>query len=197
MSSWPAVDDSFTTNKGSLDPVPSAEWNARGDAAMKMENVLVPSLNNQTGTTYTLQFADYARIVGMNNASPNTISIPLNASVAFPIGTIILIRQVGVGQTSIAADTVVQSDTFSRTVRRRRRRRARTRNPSSAPWRRRNRARRRRARRVKGVPGCGWRWACSSRAGPRPPGTSTSSPKPRRRRPPSSATTPSSSTIGA
>jgi len=39
----------------------------------------------------------------MNNAAANTITIPTNASVAFPIGTTILITQLGAGATTIAA----------------------------------------------------------------------------------------------
>jgi len=50
----------------------------------------------------------------MNNAAANTITIPTNATVAFPIGTIILITQLGAGATTIAAaagvTTVVPAD---------------------------------------------------------------------------------------
>ena len=35
----------------------------------------------------------------MNNGSGNTLVIPLNSSVAFPIGTQILVKQKGAGQT--------------------------------------------------------------------------------------------------
>ena len=43
----------------------------------------------------------------MDNASANTLTIPTNASVAFPIGTQILIVQKGAGQTTISGDTGV------------------------------------------------------------------------------------------
>lgn len=38
----------------------------------------------------------------MNNAAANTLTIPANALVAYPIGTQILVTQMGAGTTSIA-----------------------------------------------------------------------------------------------
>lgn len=60
-------------------------------------------LNTQTGTTYTLVLADAGAIVEMNNASANTLTIPPNSSIAFPLVTTIDITQIGAGLTSIAA----------------------------------------------------------------------------------------------
>jgi hypothetical protein len=59
-------------------------------------------LNTQTGTTYTLVLADAGKIVEMNNASPNTLTVPPNSSVAFPVGTVIDVYQMGVGTTTVA-----------------------------------------------------------------------------------------------
>jgi hypothetical protein len=59
----------------------------------------------QTGTTYTTVLNDNGQVVTMNNASANTLSIPTNASVAYPIGTQINVLQIGVGQTTIQAVT--------------------------------------------------------------------------------------------
>jgi hypothetical protein len=56
----------------------------------------------QTGTTYTLVLSDANVQVTMSNASANTLTIPANASVAFPIGTLISVQQLGSGTTSIA-----------------------------------------------------------------------------------------------
>ena len=64
----------------------------------------------QTGTTYTTVLDDNGQIVTMNNASANTLSIPTNASVAYPIGTQINVLQIGAGQTTIQ---VVTSGTTS------------------------------------------------------------------------------------
>lgn len=59
--------------------------------------------NAQTGTTYTLALADAGKLVEMNNASANTLTVPPNSSVAFPVGSQILVLQTGAGQTTLAA----------------------------------------------------------------------------------------------
>ena len=59
----------------------------------------------QTGTTYTAVLSDNGQVITMNNASANTLSIPTNASVAYPIGTQINVLQIGAGQTTIQAVT--------------------------------------------------------------------------------------------
>lgn len=43
----------------------------------------------------------------MNNASSNVVTIPTNASVAFPIGATIIVDQIGAGSTTITGDTGV------------------------------------------------------------------------------------------
>jgi hypothetical protein len=57
--------------------------------------------NAQTGTTYTLALADNGKLVTQSNASPITTTIPLNSSVAFPVGAQINISQFGAGQVTI------------------------------------------------------------------------------------------------
>ncbi|MGV6875957.1 hypothetical protein ACUSIJ_25135 [Pseudochelatococcus sp. B33] len=64
---------------------------------------LLVGINTQTGTSYTLALADAGRVVERNNSSANTVTVPANATVAFPIGTRIDVFQVGTGQTTIAA----------------------------------------------------------------------------------------------
>ncbi len=59
----------------------------------------------QTGTTYTTVLNDNGQVITMDNASANTLSIPTNASVAYPVGTQINVLQIGVGQTTIQAVT--------------------------------------------------------------------------------------------
>jgi hypothetical protein len=63
------------------------------------------SINPQTGTTYTAALTDAASIITINNASANTVSIPTNASVAFPVGSSLTIIQTGSGNTTINAVT--------------------------------------------------------------------------------------------
>jgi hypothetical protein len=64
------------------------------------------TLNAQTGTTYTAVKADGLNaIVTMDNASPNTFSIPTDATYNFPVGTTLLVYMKGAGVTTITAVT--------------------------------------------------------------------------------------------
>jgi hypothetical protein len=64
------------------------------------------TLNAQTGTTYTAVLTDqYQVLVTMNNASANAFKIPTNASVAFPVGTVITVLTIGAGTCTISATT--------------------------------------------------------------------------------------------
>lgn len=65
------------------------------------DSTILPE-NAQTGTAYTLVLADKGKMVSMDNASANVLTIPLNASVAFPTNTVINVLQQGAGTTSIA-----------------------------------------------------------------------------------------------
>ena len=58
--------------------------------------------NAQTGTTYTLALSDLGALVELNNASPVTLTVPLESSVAFAVGDRIDIVQTGAGQVTVA-----------------------------------------------------------------------------------------------
>lgn len=63
------------------------------------------TLNDQTAT-YTAVLTDNRnKVVRMNVASANDFQIPTNASVAFPIGSVLVVTQLGAGQTTIKAVT--------------------------------------------------------------------------------------------
>ena len=53
-------------------------------------------INNQVAS-YTLVLADAGARVRINSASATTLTVPPNSSVAFPIGTQIIIKRVGSG----------------------------------------------------------------------------------------------------
>ena len=59
-------------------------------------------INAQTGTTYTTVLADNGKLVTQTNASAIATTIPLNSSVAYPIGAQINIAQMGAGQVTIS-----------------------------------------------------------------------------------------------
>ena len=60
------------------------------------------TFNTQTDS-YTLVLADYRTIIIMNKATANNLTVPLNSSVAYPIGAVIGIIQIGAGQTTVVA----------------------------------------------------------------------------------------------
>ena len=63
----------------------------------------IPTLTNaQSGTTYTLVLGDAGKIVEVGNASTITVTIPTNASVAYPVGTQITLLQTGAGQITVS-----------------------------------------------------------------------------------------------
>jgi hypothetical protein len=67
----------------------------------------VEGINTQTGLTYTLALTDAGKIVEMNRASANTVTIPPNATIAFDVNAVVDIVQYGAGQTTIAAGSGV------------------------------------------------------------------------------------------
>ena len=64
--------------------------------------VITLATSAQTAS-YTLVLTDASDIVEMNVGSANNLTIPLNSSVAFPIGTTTTILQTGTGQTTLVA----------------------------------------------------------------------------------------------
>lgn len=64
------------------------------------------SINTQTAS-YTLALTDRGGMVRMNVASANTLTVPPNSAVAFPVGTQIVLTQAGAGQATIVAGSGV------------------------------------------------------------------------------------------
>ena len=58
-------------------------------------------VTNAQTASYTLVLGDKNKIVEMNVASGNNLTVPPNSSVAYPVGTQINILQVGAGQTTV------------------------------------------------------------------------------------------------
>lgn len=61
------------------------------------------AVSTQSGTTYTAVLGDANTYIQFTNASSITFTIPSNASVAFPVGTVIEMEQAGAGALSVAA----------------------------------------------------------------------------------------------
>lgn len=61
----------------------------------------------QAGTAYTLALADAGTVVEFTSASAVTLTVPANAAVAFPTGTVIEVYVDGAGGVTVAGDTGV------------------------------------------------------------------------------------------
>lgn len=77
------------------------ELNAWLLTAHKDDGTLKDLTTNLQTASYTLVLADAGKVIEMNVAGANTLTIPPNSSVAFPIGTVIEVHQYGAGQTTI------------------------------------------------------------------------------------------------
>ena len=60
------------------------------------------AINAQTGTTYTFVAADAGKLVTSSNGSAQTITIPPNSSVAFDVGTQIMVQNIGSANATLA-----------------------------------------------------------------------------------------------
>ena len=79
-----------------------------GDVLTAADMNYLPSytLNAQTGTSYTTVANDqYSKLITQSNASASTISIPTNATTAYPIGTVLNIINIGADIYTINAVT--------------------------------------------------------------------------------------------
>ena len=97
-----AVVSSSLTSVGTLSAL-----TVTGDITAGGINAPVHSINTQTGTSYTLAIGDANGLVDTDNGSANTVTVPPNSSVAFPVGTQVLVVQQGGGQTTIVAGSGV------------------------------------------------------------------------------------------
>ena len=61
------------------------------------------AINAQTGTTYTFAASDsFNTLVTLSNAAAIAVTIPTNATTAFPVGTVLNFAQTGAGQATIS-----------------------------------------------------------------------------------------------
>ena len=61
------------------------------------------AINAQTGTTYTFAASDaWNTMVTLSNASAIAVTIPTNATTAFPVGTVLNFAQTGAGQVTVS-----------------------------------------------------------------------------------------------
>jgi hypothetical protein len=67
------------------------------------ESINILHNTNQQAASYTAVLGDAGKLVEISNASANNFTVPLNATVAYPVGTQINILQTGAGMTTVVA----------------------------------------------------------------------------------------------
>jgi hypothetical protein len=101
------VDTSFVDLKGgTTNQVLAKASNTDLDFTWVAQDDTSLAINAQTGTSYTAVLADGINtLVTMDNGSANSFYIPTDSSVAFDIGTTLLVYMKGAGITTITATT--------------------------------------------------------------------------------------------
>lgn len=101
-----ATDDGFETTVAVTDPtadrtitLPDATGTVL-TSGNPNDNIL--SFNAQTGTTYTFVLTDGGKMVTSSNGSAQTFTVPPNSSVAFPVGTQIIVQNIGSANCTLA-----------------------------------------------------------------------------------------------
>jgi hypothetical protein len=69
--------------------------------AQVYDTVTTVPANAQSSTSYTLVLTDAGKLITLSNSSAITLTIPTNASVAFPLNTRIDLVQIGAGQVTV------------------------------------------------------------------------------------------------
>jgi hypothetical protein len=93
-------DDVGDPRINTTDAIPQASVNGLTTSLGSKADLSV-SLNPQTGN-YTFVIGDAGKLVTVNSSSAQTVTIPTDASVAFPVGTAIGLAALGTGAVSIA-----------------------------------------------------------------------------------------------
>jgi hypothetical protein len=106
VNSAKLTDNSVTEPKLAISNSPSTSqllsWNGSALAwATPSAPVATVAVNAQTAS-YTLVLADAGRAIEVNSTAAATVTIPTEASVAFPVGTIIEIAQLNTGSVTVA-----------------------------------------------------------------------------------------------
>jgi hypothetical protein len=74
---------------------------ATGSSLSLTGNIVFHTGTTTAATSYTLALTDDSKIVEINSATAVNLTVPLNSSVPFPIGTAITILQTGAGQITV------------------------------------------------------------------------------------------------
>ena len=127
--STPRVFDINAGLAGVLDPADEIQFGDVDDSNLGKKSTVQAILdlaatiliNAQTGTIYTTVLSDGNKLITLDNAAAISLTIPTNASVAYPIGTTIAFQQIaaglvtmsGAGVTFTSRNGLVSGGTFA------------------------------------------------------------------------------------
>jgi hypothetical protein len=101
------ISDSLSVGKIDSIAAPSTDMLSWNSLTKKLQRSVPPgnngsiAISNQTAN-YTLQLTDIGKMITQTVSAANKVTVPPDSSVAFPIGTKIMVNQYGLGQVSIA-----------------------------------------------------------------------------------------------
>ena len=93
------IQTQLNSKASNTDPVIIGEINTSG-------NVVGHITISSKASSYTLVLSDDGDLIEFTGSSAGSLTVPTNASVAFPIGTAITVLQAGTGQVTIVPETV-------------------------------------------------------------------------------------------
>ena len=83
------------------------------DGAVEKAKYGPVDLNAQTGTTYTLVLGDASKLVTLTNSSAITVTVPAEASVDFPVGSVVKLAQLGSGVVTVTGASGVTVTSYA------------------------------------------------------------------------------------
>lgn len=104
----PQLGGNLDVNGNSIVSVTNGNINItpNGTGKTNITNIEAPlPINAQTGTTYGPVLADADKFITLSNAAAIAVTIPANASVAYPVGTKLNFMQLGAGAVTIGITT--------------------------------------------------------------------------------------------
>jgi hypothetical protein len=69
------------------------------------------TINSQSGTSYTLVLGDMFKVIETTSSSSVSVTVPPNSSVAFPVGTVVEVAQLGTGVVTVVQGSGVTINT--------------------------------------------------------------------------------------
>lgn len=107
VSNKTVVDPIIETSTGFDITVPDLNTDAVMLTSENISSVYLDVDATAKTTDYTITLSDHTSFVRMSSASALTLTVPTNATTAFPIGSTVTIIQEGTGQVTVAGDSGV------------------------------------------------------------------------------------------